>query len=356
MKVTALEVEQYEVETQGFRWRDGLAGSAGGKGSKPLLRVKTDAGIDGIVWTRNGAITQDLVERCLSPLCIGADVLMREKVWWELWELDRIEEFPIYVLGYLDAALWDIQAKVMQAPLYKLLGGHKSRAKAYASTTTMETLDDYLRLADRCLEKGYRAIKLHVWGRVEDDIRLAKAMRSHVGPEVDLMLDGSAGYNLEESVRLGRALEEAGYLWLEEPMREFNLLAYEKLCATLDIAILGAECTDGCHFNAAEWLRQGACDRLRTSWVFKGGFTGALKVAHLAESFQLQADVHGCGQGALQIVCALPNSFYYESLVPEECFADATLSGPLLPDPQGWVYPTEEPGVGWDPNPAKRIS
>ena len=64
-------------------------------------------------------------------------------------------------------------------------------------------------------------------------------------------------------------MEEADYLWLEEPMREFSLYAYERLCETLDISILGAECTDGCHYNASEWLRHGACDRLRTSWFYK---------------------------------------------------------------------------------------
>ena len=151
-------------------------------------------------------------------------------------------------------------------------------------------------------------------------------------------------------------MEEADYLWLEEPMREFNLFAYERICQTLDIPILGAECTDGAHFNAAEWLRHGACDRLRTSWFYKAGFTGALKVAHLAESFQVQADVHGCGQGSLHLVCALPNSHYYESLVPEECLGDATLDGHILPDRDGWVYPTERPGFGWEPNPEKRVT
>ena len=105
----------------------------------------------------------------------------------------------------------------------------------------------------------------------------------------------------------------------------------------------------GGHFNAAEWLRHGACDRLRTSWFYKGGFTGALKTANLAESFQIQADVHGCGQGALHLVCALPNSLYYESLVPEECVPDATLLGHILPDAEGWVHPSDSPGIGWEP-------
>ena len=220
----------------------------------------------------------------------------------------------------------------------------------------MDSLDAYLRLADDCLEAGYQAIKLHVWGRIRDDIELVRRLREHVGPDVELMLDGSAGYTLDESIRLGRAMEECDYLWLEEPMREFSLFAYEKLCDTLDIDVLAAECTDGCHFNASEWLRHGACDRLRTSWFFKGGLTGALKVANLAESFQVQADVHGGGPASLNLVCAIPNSEFYEVIVPEQALPDATRRGPILPDADGWVYPSEEPGIGWDPDPTKRIS
>jgi len=356
MKITGFQLEQYETESTAYRWRDGLVGGAGGKSRQTLLRVTTDAQIDGLVWVSHPTISKDLVERCLTPMFVGADPMMREKIWYETWERDRLEEFPMYALGYLDVALWDILAKASGLPAYQVLGGHKSRAKAYASTVTMEALDDYLQLADRCLERGYKAIKLHVWGRVQDDIRLVRALRKHVGPEVELMLDGSAGYTLEESVRLGRAMEEEGYLWLEEPMREFNLLVYEKLCATLDIAILGAECTDGCHFNAGEWVRRGACDRLRTSWFYKGGFTGALKTACLAEAFQIQADVHGCGYGSLHLICALPNSLYYESLVPESCIPDATLAGRIVPDSEGWVYPNESPGIGWEPDPRRRVA
>jgi len=355
MKITGFDIEHYEVEAAAYRWRDGLVGGQAGKSPRTLLRVKTDAGLDGLVWMSHPHISCDLVNRCFAPMFLGADPWMREKIWYEVWERDRLEEFPMYALGYLDVALWDLQAKAAGVPAYRLLGGHKPRARAYASTVTMDTLDDYLRLADRCRERGYKAIKLHVWGRVADDVRLVRALRKHVGPEVELMLDGSAGYTLEESVRLGRAMEEEGYLWLEEPMREFNLWAYQRLCSTLDIAVLGAECTDGCHFNAAEWLSRGACDRLRTSWFYKGGLTGALKTAYVAESFQAQADVHGGGLGSLALVCALPNSLYFESLVPEECMPEATLDGPIVPDADGWVYPPPGPGIGWEPDPGTRV-
>lgn len=301
-------------------------------------------------------ISTAIVEDVLAPVFIGADVWMREQQWYRLWEIDRIEMLPIYALNYIDVALWDIQSKLAGVPVWQLLGGHKPAAKAYASTITCDTLDDYLQLVDGCLERGYRAIKLHVWGDAREDARLALAVRRHVGADIDLMLDGSGGYTLDDAVRLGRTLEEANYLWFEEPLREYNLFAYERLCQTLDIAILGAETPPGCHFNASEWILRGACDRVRTAWCEKGGFTGALKVAHLAESFQLQADVHGDDAGALQLVCALPNSSWFEILVPEDTFGGATLRGSLIPDRNGMVYAPTNPGIGWEPNPDLRLA
>ena len=75
----------------------------------------------------------------------------------------------------------------------------------------------------------------------------------------------------------------------------------------------------------------------------------------MADSFQVQADVHGGGPASLALVCAIPNSEYFEVLVPEPVLPDATLRGPILPDSDGWVYPEEVPGIGWDPNPEMRV-
>ena len=194
MKITGFEIEHYESETIPYNWRDGLTGGRGGKTRQSLLRVKTNEGIDGVVWLKNQAVSADIVHRCIAGKFTGCDPLMRERLWSEIWELDRLEELPMYALGYLDVAVWDIAAKSAGLPMFKLLGGHKTRARAYASTVTMDSVDDYLHLADHCLEKGYKAIKLHVWGRIGDDIALVRKLRQHVGNDAELMLDGSAGY------------------------------------------------------------------------------------------------------------------------------------------------------------------
>jgi L-alanine-DL-glutamate epimerase-like enolase superfamily enzyme len=132
------------------------------------------------------------------------------------------------------------------------------------------------------------------------------------------MYDGSAGFNLQESIWLGKQLEEAGYLWYEEPMREHNIHNYHRLCEELTIPILSAETSDGCHYNAADYIIQGAADLIRTSTFYKGGFTGALRIAHLADSFKMKAEVHGGGLPNLHLCCAIPNNTYYEILVADD--------------------------------------
>ena len=118
-----------------------------------------------------------------------------------------------------------------------------------------------------------------------------------------------------DSLWMGRVLEDLAFAWYEEPMREFDLDSYTKLCAALDIPILAAECSDGAHWNAAEFIKRGACDMMRTSTHYKGGFTGGIKVAHLAESHGMRAEVHGGGLNNLHLGLAIPNNSYYEDLV-----------------------------------------
>ena len=126
-----------------------------------------------------------------------------------------------------------------------------------------------------CAEEGFFAFKLHATGDARWDAELSLNLRKWVGDDADLMFDGSAGWDYVTSLWFGRVLEEATFLWYEEPMREFDLPSYAQLCADLDIPVLGAETPDGCHWNGATWIQMRALDMIRTSAGFKGGITGS---------------------------------------------------------------------------------
>ena len=205
----------------------------------------------------------DIVDRVLREELVGERADRREWLWHRLWELDRTEEFPIWLFGVVDVALWDLEGRVLGVPVHRLLGTYRESIPAYASTVTFSTAEEYLDVADQCLEaRASPAIKLHAWGDAKADADLCQQLRAHVGPDVDLMYDGSAAFDLPDAVYVGQALTEAGYRWYEEPMREFSVTAYRWLAERVDVPLLVGETSDGSHLNTADFIASG-CATLR---------------------------------------------------------------------------------------------
>lgn len=343
MRIVEVEVRPVVLPAPrpAFRWRDGLPGSQTGDGTGAVLVLTCDDGVQGRAFDPHGAIVGDIARRLLAEALVGRDATDRELLWHEIWELDRIEEFPIYALGLVDVALWDLAGRRAGMPAHELMGTFRRSIPAYASTSTFDTVAEYLDVADQCLERGFTAIKLHAWGDARRDARLSVALREHVGDEVELMYDGSAGFDLADAIYLGRALGDAGYRWYEEPMREFSVTAYRWLSERVPVPLLVGETSDGAHYNIGDFVASGCATHVRTSARYKGGLTGALRVAHLADAFMLRAEVHGGGPESRHLCMAIANTSYYEALVtsnpivPEECIG-----------PDGTVAAPTEPGVG----------
>ncbi|TVR55895.1 MAG: racemase [Spirochaetaceae bacterium] len=355
MKITGIIAHLLDSQTKyPFDWQVDRPGSDDGRGLNRsyscLLRILTDDGVEGhgLVPSR-GRATIDVVERRFGEVLIGHDPLNSEFLWERMWDIDRLEEFPIYAQGIADLALWDLKGKVANLPVYKLAGGYRDEIPAYASTTSFDTEQEYFEVIDAALEEGYSSIKLHLRYRdVKINAKLCKAIRKHVGDDVELTLDASAMWDYTDSLWFGRRLEELEFLWYEEPMREFDLESYAKLCSDLDIPVLAAETPDGVHWNAGEFIRRGACDIMRTSTHYKAGITGGLKVAHLAESYGMYAEVHGGGLANLHLGLAIPNNRYYEDLVisPKQVRDTASRGVPLK---NGMVrVPEGSVGLGLD--------
>src|SRR3954453_12120481 len=334
-----------------FAWRRGLLGGpAGGEGG--VLRVATDDGIEGVALVPRrgaGAILEDLVAHVLRDELVGADPLQREWLWHRMWEIDRTEELPIYVIGIVDVALWDLAGRAAECPAWQLLGGFREAIPAYASTATFASTEEYLDVASQCLALGYPAIKLHAWGDAREDAQLCLALREHVGDAVPLMYDGSAGFDLPDAVYLGHALADAGYLWYEEPMREFSVTAYRWLAERVRVPLCVAETSDGAHMDTADFIAAGTASYVRTSAELRGGITGAMRIAHLADAFRLRAEVHGPGLASQQLCMAIANTTYYESLVT----ATTVPRDPAV-DRHGLVHAPRDPGIGLPAGPDYR--
>lgn len=344
MKITNVEVVLVDrpAFTPAFVWRKGIPGSDGPTTAGWLV-IETDAGITGFASAARGVILKDYIDRRFKSELIGVDPLQREYLWERAWELDRIERFAPNMAHVVDVALWDIGAKAAKLPVYKLLGGFRESIPAYASTVTYSSISEFLDIADQALELGYPAIKLHAFGDAKKDAELSLALRAHVGPDVPLMYDGSAGFDLMDAVYLGHALDEAGFLWYEEPMREFSVTAYKWLGERVRIPLLLGEVTDGAHMSSGDFAATGVASALRVSTFLRGGFTGAMRIAHLADAYHLRAEVHGFGLESAHLCMAIKNNTYYESLV----FGNPITREPLV-DKNGMVHGPTGIGIGYE--------
>jgi L-alanine-DL-glutamate epimerase-like enolase superfamily enzyme len=349
MRITAVKIHHVEWERGPYHWRDGIM-PGGSTGRTALLRILTDEGIEGLSPC-GGKLDIDEIKYQL----IGVDPLDRERIWQDFWRNLRTSHLG-FAIGPVDCALWDLFGKVSGMPVYKLLGGMRDHIPAYASTVTLDSLEEYMDLAGACLEKGYKAIKLHAWGRLEQDAELCRALRKKVGDDIQLMYDASSMFNIfEDAVWFGRQLEEQGYFWYEEPMDHFNMTALARLAAELDIPLAVAEATHGGPWDALAHIQAGAADIILTGPLdaFKGGFTGVIKTAHICEGFGILCAIHGSSIASLHAACAIYNTRYFERLVPEKQYAPPGIQDASTEiDSEGRARPWDKPGLGievdWD--------
>ena len=332
-----------------------------GKQQIVLTVVQTDTGLEGYSMARTHGgqsgqgITQAIL-KSIAPRVLGQDALNRERLWQSMVELEPAGYVPVFAISAVDVALWDLAGKIFNVPLYQLLGGRRDRILAYASSAVMESIDDYVQEAGRCMAQGYRAYKLHPFNDPARDIALCRAVRQAVGSDFTLMLDVAKTYDRMAAVKVGRVLEELGFAWFEEPIAQYDIEGYAELRRTLDIPIIGAETVAGHVFSAANYLRANALDMVLCDVYWKAGVTGMQKTAALCEAMGVKvASHHGASPlmnfANLHVLCGATNADWMEILVPEEGYNFA-LQSYLAPDKDGYVAAPQGPGLGvaldWD--------
>jgi len=298
---------------------------------------------------------------------VGKDPLYRERHWQTLRQFQRIlgPQLDDRYLSAIDLALWDLAGRLAGMPVYKLLGAYRDRVPAYASTMCGDDLpqglgspEAYADFAQACVEQGYKAFKLHTWMApygpdAKRDVAACAAVRERVGPDIDLMLDCHHDYSRMEALYIGRALEELGYHWFEEPMNESSMSSYIWLSEQLDIPVVGPETAGGQFYNRAEWIIHHASDISRYD-VALGGLTPLMKCIHLCEAHGIALEVHGGGHGNLHALGAMgiPGEYYERGLLHPQY--DYESAQPWLKtrvddiDATGCVHMPEAPGLGYD--------
>ena len=318
-----------------------------------VIKLTADNGAEGIATAmaaRSARVTESYLEDNIAPVVLGRSAYEREAIWQDLWNIDRnLTFFPVYLPGPVDVALWDMAAKEAGLPLYKYLGAYRNQLPVYASGLFHDRPEEYVEEALRYREQGIRCYKAHPSGVWREDIAVHTALRDGVGTTMDLMTDPVGEYTLGDAIRVGRNLEDLGYLWFEEPFRDFEINKYTELCSALDIPILATETSRGCHWGAAQAILTRATDLVRADVSWKWGITGTLKIAHLAESFGMNCEMHTTtmnymDMATLHVACAVRNSEWFEYFVPEDNFR-LPMQG-NLPIQNGIITVSDRPGVG----------
>jgi len=336
-----------------------------------MLTITADDGSEGHAFGPVEVIRQHVLDAFFRKVMIGENPFNRELIWQELehWQRGSAGQLTDRALAVADQALWDLAGRKLGVPVYQLIGGYRDKVPAYGSTMCgdelkggLSTPEEYADYALELVARGYKAIKLHTWmppvsfaPSVEMDIKCCAAVREAVGPDIALMIDGFHWYSRTEALKIGRALEKLNFAWFEEMMTEQSVASYAWLADQLDIPILGPESMSGKHFTRADWVKAGACDILRAGVPGVGGISPTLKVAHLAESFGMNCEVHGNGAANLAVCAAIKNCRWYERGLHHP-FLDYdepaaylnSLSDPM--DNEGFVHLSQKPGLGEDIN------
>lgn len=334
-----------------------------------MLSIVTDEGVEGHAFGPPEVIRPHVVDAFVRKVLVGQDARQREGLWHALehWQRGSAGQLTDRALAVVEQALWDLAGRAAGLPVYKLIGGYRDRVPAYGSTMCgdelaggLSTPDEYAAFAEKLVARGYKAIKLHTWmppvsfaPSPEKDLEACAAVREAVGPGIELMLDGYHHYSRTDALRIGRALERLNFSWFEEMMNEQSMASYVWLSQQLDIPVLGPESLGGKHHSRADWVKAGACDILRAGVQGTGGIGPTLKVAHLAESFGMNCEVHGNGAANLTVCAAIRNCRWYERglLHPFLDYDEVPAYLRRLTDPMdadGFVHLPQLPGLGDD--------
>jgi L-alanine-DL-glutamate epimerase-like enolase superfamily enzyme len=285
------------------------------------VRLRDKDGAEGTGYTftvgRNGGAIHDIVRREIAEIIKDSDADRIEWIWNKLWwalHYGGRGGPTVLAISALDIALWDLKAKRAGLPLWNLLGGNDSKVPCYAGGIDLDlTPDELLRQTDGNLARGFRAIKMKVGRKkLSEDVEKLAAMRSHLGAEFPLMVDANMKWTVDEAIRAARAFQPYDPVWLEEPIPPDDVAGHARVLRDGGLPVAAGE-------------------NLRTVWDFRhlissggvsfpepdvtncGGITAFMKIAHLAESFNLPVTSHGAHDVTVHLLAAVPNRSYLEA-------------------------------------------
>ena len=280
------------------------------------LKIHTDEGVTGLY----GPIDNEagmFVDQFFKRRLIGQDPLAYETFWDAMFRADRHSRGSHYIIGLsaVDNALWDLRGRLFGLPVYRLLGGSRSKVQAYASCLGFSQEPSALQAKVRELKKqGYRHQKWFVRDRgpsfgpegVEADARVVRLAREAAGDDVDLMFDAFWQWDLQYALAWARRAEPYRPRWIEEPFLTADLDTFIEFSRETSIPVATGE-----HFygrrDVHEFLKMGAITVVQADPEWCGGVSELVKICTLASVHGVNVIPHGHSlHAAMHVVASQP--------------------------------------------------
>lgn len=327
-----------------------------------IVKIETYDGLIGYGESHPGrspGAVASLINNTLAPLLQGREA--NDVV--GAWEIVHRMQLASHGLGAgaalalsgVDMALWDIRAKAVNMPLYRMLGGSARRIPAYAGGVALgyqppaSLVDESL----ACVEQGYRAIKLRVGDTTANDIARVTAVRKALGDDIVIMVDANTAYTLSDVRQVMPALAELQVKWLEEPFPCNDFASYRLAAQITPLVPLAAGENHYTRYEFARMIEDRAVTILQPDLSKTGGITESMRIAAMASAWRLPINPHSSAGGinmaaTIHFLAAIDNGGYFEACVSKVNPLRDMFGQPFEIGADGCVAPQEKPGVGLD--------
>ena len=339
--------------------------------SKFVVTIETNDGLTGCYAPHFGANAHALAQvKEMAGALIGQEAEHRELIFERL--KNDYRHYDKIGIAALDTALWDLAGRKYDVSVSTLLGGYRQRLPVYASTEqgrpgtgSLGSFEQYADFAQHCKEGGIPAFKIHSFfdGNVDNEVGIMSAVRERVGDGMKLMTDPASSLrSFMDAVEVGRACDDLGFFWYEDPYRDASssALAHKRLRDFIRTPMLIAEHIRGFE-QKADFVLAGGTDILHIDPELDGGITGTMKLAHFCDAIGMEVQVHTSGPMHRHCMAAIVNTHLYElalvrpgawNIMQPPIYADNYSDQLEDVDTDGCVSVPDGPGLGvaydWD--------